>query len=438
MCLIQETWLTKENKFSFKGYVTYRSERSNNANQKGGILALVKKRISKGVMRVRSKSKDIMWFKMSKDYFHFTKDIYIACCYIVPQQSPYFLQGNRDALEILEAEIVNYNGKGDIMLLGDTNCRTGEQKEKMYQTINGNDTQTADIFEPIVLPSRANQDKNVNKNGKRLINILGTNHLMIANGRTPGDLDGKLTFCNVHGTSSIDLCIVSHTLYSSIMYFKVLPFVFYSDHAPIVVSLKTGKHNATDTNLDENSYELYRRCSWNNKNALIFNANITATNAQIHLEELISNNNLNVDEATDKLTNIILNAMPQENLDNHKPAKNAKQKQSREMREAYRNYKKERRAFCRDKSNLNKKQQFLNTKGKLRRLKSKMDKMITENKLNKLAKLEKTDIKHFWRELKKINQCKEMSADIINPKQWAVYFNKLLNHKQTYDENFYQ
>ena len=60
-------------------------------------------------------------------------------------------------------------------------------------------------------------DKVVNLFGRDLINMCITRDMIIANGRTMGDADGYCTYYadNMLGRSSVDLCVVSTTLFPS-------------------------------------------------------------------------------------------------------------------------------------------------------------------------------------------------------------------------------
>ena len=70
-------------------------------------------------------SSEIFWLKLSKLYFGFTDDVYLCYAYIAPVNSSYTLRNNLDILQMLETNIVKYSKLGKIIIMGDTNARTG-------------------------------------------------------------------------------------------------------------------------------------------------------------------------------------------------------------------------------------------------------------------------------------------------------------------------
>ena len=74
-------------------------------------------------------------------------------------------------------------------------------------------------------------------------------NLIIANGRTIGDLNGRFTCHKYNGSSVVDYCLMSCHLYDTARYFKVHDPQFYSDHCPISVALNT-RRTIYNTNND--------------------------------------------------------------------------------------------------------------------------------------------------------------------------------------------
>ena len=78
---------------------------------------------------------------------------------------------------------------------------------------------------------RNNCDRQIKQNGRNLINLCRTFHMQIANGRFLGDLWGNFTHHNKNkGESTVDLAIISDTLFEYIEDFKVLPQKEFTDH----------------------------------------------------------------------------------------------------------------------------------------------------------------------------------------------------------------
>ena len=58
----------------------------------GGLLCLVRKDILQGISRLNSDSEDVMWIRLSKDYFHIDKDICLGLVYFSPERSTQHIQ----------------------------------------------------------------------------------------------------------------------------------------------------------------------------------------------------------------------------------------------------------------------------------------------------------------------------------------------------------
>ncbi len=79
--------------------------------------------------------------------------------------------------------------------MGDFNSRTGSIQESLH--IDNNITHPtfnqSEMTSETYIPLRTNEDKTVNKFGKLLIDTIEEAHMLILNGRTLGDYDGKRT-----------------------------------------------------------------------------------------------------------------------------------------------------------------------------------------------------------------------------------------------------
>ena len=151
--------------------------------------------------------------------------------------------------------------KGQIMIMGDLNARTG----CLNDFIGDDDKQWGmndDMRElypnDYVINKRLNQDCIINNVGKTLINLCKTHQLRILNGRTIGDLKGNFTCVQPGGMSTNDYCVVSQDLVSNVKLFKVNYFNHISDHAliAVTVNIKTNTrefkklHNTADKMTD--------------------------------------------------------------------------------------------------------------------------------------------------------------------------------------------
>ena len=130
---IVETHGNDQYPISLPGYKTIKQINRPKAKKarrcSGGVIAMVKSEISKGVSYVQSPNitHDIIWLKLSKCFFHVEEDIYIAIIYISPEQSSHTLRENPEFYAKLECDVAHFTSKGKVALMGDMNARTGEE-----------------------------------------------------------------------------------------------------------------------------------------------------------------------------------------------------------------------------------------------------------------------------------------------------------------------
>ncbi len=175
--------------------------------------------------------------------FGLKKNVYICNTCIPPENSDLHKQNQCDYFATLKAEVAKFSVIGDIMIVGDLNSRTGDLNET-YSDVEeimpqddqqiDNDTNLAEKVEKM-LNEWYNEDIIIKIFGRQLVELAGQRHIAIVNGRVVGDLRGESTCFTYNGTSTVDYCITSLTLFESIL-----------DHSPFSVCLRTGK-----TQLDE-------------------------------------------------------------------------------------------------------------------------------------------------------------------------------------------
>ena len=122
----QESWLTEEQPLSVEGYKSNRHKHKAARRASGGVVIFVKGCLVKGVQKICSKSVDLLWIKLSKEFkefFGMARDLYLVNCYIPPSNSD--KSKISDHFGILTEELISYSSKGDTMICGDLNSRTG-------------------------------------------------------------------------------------------------------------------------------------------------------------------------------------------------------------------------------------------------------------------------------------------------------------------------
>ena len=141
---------------------------------------------------------------------------------------------------MLTEETKRFNGRGDILLQGDFNGRTGKKDdfiqpdEFLDDLFNDISTQSA-----YTLPPRNSEDIQTNPRGEELLDFCKSNEFAIVNGRKIGDLFGKCTSHQYNGSSVVDRALVPITCFEKVINFRVGNFVpWLSDHTPIYSTFK--------------------------------------------------------------------------------------------------------------------------------------------------------------------------------------------------------
>ncbi len=425
-----ETWLCDNSKLYMEGYDYFRSDRQKNKRAKrgsGGVCTFVKRNILKGVEKIKSKNDDAMWIKLKKSFFNLEYDIYVCCCYLPPANSKILSKNNCDVHEILQREIMNYQHLGEMMIIGDLNCRTGGKQEQWVDITTDTLDRNIDC-KYIDVPTRFCQDSKCNTYGTKLLDIMNECHLLIVNGRVPGDMLGSNTYHGYNGSSCIDLCICSNKLFESVKYFKVYENSWYTDHSPICISFKC---NIIDNNgVSPNLLPLPNRYRWDERSKIEFNRMLNNEYVRSKISTIISNNDLDGDRAISKITKIIQQVADStlKRLDTH--IKNKKLYRWPKTAEPSKNkkiYRRMRYIFSKDTNNLTKRHEFFNAKKKYKKSIKLFKRQLKMSNLNKIANLEKNNPKEFWKCVNKILSGKNWEEQVIDPPDWINYFTSLLN-----------
>ncbi|CAG2231302.1 unnamed protein product [Mytilus edulis] len=201
------------------------------------------------------------------------KNLFIACVYIPPVRSNFYKLYNCDLFVDLENSIELYSSLGDVILLGDTNSRTGAiddfvSNDSIHSTIRNRLDDIFDYSADIELNVRNNPDNNTNCYGPKLISLCKASGLRILNGRHKNGFANDFTFCGANGMSVIDYLLVPVSLFPIVRQLIVSNFTTFSDHAflHIQLSLLCNKQNSTPFPGDENGEKLSQdKFKWNDE-----------------------------------------------------------------------------------------------------------------------------------------------------------------------------
>ncbi len=146
--------------------------------------------------------------------------MYLCVCYVAPRSStvnadscPY------DALQLDIAEA--QNAGGCIVVCGDMNVRTAALDDYIRKSDRQDYVDVLDkgAYLNSYIPSRSNCDKKPPNSGTwscELLQLCRSTELLIATGRTLGDVGGEYTFTSPRGQSTVDYFIVCAEHLSSV------------------------------------------------------------------------------------------------------------------------------------------------------------------------------------------------------------------------------
>ena len=230
----------------------------------GGIAVFAKKEIAHLVEYVPNCHEDSIWVKLCKEKTGENKDIYIGTCYISPpnknrKKVSEFNEG-LSSLERFFEEARQFNHKGEIILQGDFNARTGKEDDFISKD------KFDDIFgienEATNLP-RNSEDGKVCEKGALLLDLCKSCDYRICNGRKPGDLFGKFTSIQWNGSALVDYVITPSSNLSRVVELKSGKFCpCLSDHCPLEIKIKININRRNETTNLVEMEEMPPRCKW--------------------------------------------------------------------------------------------------------------------------------------------------------------------------------
>ena len=127
----------------------------------------------------------------------------------------------------------------------------------------------------------------------------------LANGRTLGDFQGKLTCHEHNGSSTVDYAVVSEHMNKYIKKFQILDPSVGSDHCPIELELLLTP--ATNRTKNYSPTQQLTPTKWNDVTKHEFNIRINSEEIKIKTEEineLLDNPNVEIDTVVDKICEI--------------------------------------------------------------------------------------------------------------------------------------
>ena len=234
-------------------------------------------------MKIVEDTEGFLWFLLEKSLFQLENDIFLCGTYIPPNNTTPTITKKMDYFGKLNEMLIKYKDKGDILIMGDLNARTGNEDglyEKLRKQLNH---LLPDIEETTLETGNScSCDAKVNTSGRKSLTICSSHSLELANGQTPGDRLGNVTCFNNMRASVVDYLVLSRPLMKNITNFKVLPPNFHSKHAPITATFKSSfvKFGKGKVLNHPNTYK------WDNQGAVLFHSLLNQKDTQEKLGKL--------------------------------------------------------------------------------------------------------------------------------------------------------
>ena len=169
------------------------------------------------------------------------KDIYACVCYLPHGNSSYYNhEGGREEsrlnldghFDILQSGVEKYRAKGEVIIMGDLNARTGTLDDRsgdedllMWEGMEGfgatmpTDLVAKQMASRMIKP-RNSCDATINKNGDKLVKLCREQGMVIMNGRVPGDMVGACTYF-MHGKKDKPRSLIDYFIATPAVAFEV-------------------------------------------------------------------------------------------------------------------------------------------------------------------------------------------------------------------------
>ena len=219
----------------FEGYVAYRGDVRVNRSLRGsgrgqGMVLYVADALA-GFSKLLKVSAYTLWLLMEPPRH---QPIAVCLVYLPPASSRVEWQGSdgwRAVMDELEADILAFRSRGEVVVMGDFNAHTGTLSEDIALDRMQRDTRGFQVLDQLGVPTvpipavaptfppRRNKDKKpVCAVGRRLVDLSALSGCAILNGRAHMDGEGEFTFVPEGRavSSTIDYILVSAPLFPQV------------------------------------------------------------------------------------------------------------------------------------------------------------------------------------------------------------------------------
>ena len=306
---ICETWLKDgDESVNVPGFNFYPLNRKREKGvTRGGLGVFIRHEFKEYVKVMYDIStENILWCKIVKSFLNFNEDLYVGIVYFPPEYSSREKRLQNDHFLNL-SERTSTIPSEKIILLGDFNARTGRTEDRLLKDKHDSDDTPLEFFSHIK-EQRYNQDNKENKYGKNLLDYCAQTQSYIANGRTLGDFQGRLTCYETRGSSTVDYAIIKESIKRIVKKFMVLQPSYGSDHCPIILDVSYNPSTSLQYQ-KEKLTKMKPKIKWdeNTKNIFCWHMNSPKLENDINnLENIIDNRSKEIDKAAEKVTHIFM------------------------------------------------------------------------------------------------------------------------------------
>ena len=356
--------------------------------------------------------------------------------YIPPEASTREKRINVDHFKQLKETTAKIDSSS-IILIGDFNARTGQLEDTLIQGKHERDV-PIDFYSKIT-SRRNNQDKTVNNYGKQLSNYCISTQSYIVNGRTIGDLQGKLTCYEWNGASAVDYAIITENLSKKIKMFQVLDPSIGSDHCPIKMEIEMKE--MVLSKLDScKTYEKPPPIRWNTKTETIFKNRMDSREMNQLLTEidtLLDNDSGDMEIIIDKIGEIYTighEVKTEKKKKKNKPKTVKKKWYDKSCQELSRQLKQTAKLLSRSPNNPNIRGNFHKTRKQYKKLIKTKKKEWKNQMVQKLEQIEENKPEEYW---KLVNELREKKKNDIefDHERFTKFFENLYSASDDKDED---
>ena len=393
----------------------------------GGLGVFVKTGIDHLVQVVPNKNDDSIWIKLKKSATGDSEDIFIGTYYVSPPNAKN--PKTKDFFTSLNDEILSFKKKGVVIVQGDLNARTGNEKD--YIEYDKFDDETGILISHNQY-ARNSEDQVTNSRGKELLDVCKLNDFLILNGRKIGDLFGSYTSHQWNGSSVVDYVLLPNNFTSRISNFSVGRLVpWLSDHCPLHTTILINELKLKKNTIEKEMISIPPGFFWDENAKELFSENLNSTKVREMIHTLEQSSELKPVSIAAKLKEILISNANECKLRKKKYPQNADTRSEPWFDSECKNGKmalldlgKHLQSKPNDKSirvelNLQKRNFRKLIATKKRHYKHKILNQMTSRKNEKKQK-------DFWKLLKKISANKTRGSINIPPYTFAEHFKSIL------------